>query len=1556
MATRWVTEHLKLKHDAVATPRIKPTKSLGNTTLEDLEKSAPSLGRPKKSTKPPITMMRQETPDKLEMRIQTRSVTKTLSTLKASVKKQEEEKKVADKQQSKSILGFFKSSESKGKGPRRSLAKCVSTDGAATNASDSVGQLLKTMTGAERVKASREMFARKSRTSLHGRPSLSAAILNMDEKDSKKEDEVPKEEVTPTKDDEESSTSVEIREGKGEEEERKKEDVIPMRKLVGRSTFEVIPQRKDEDEVPEEEVTPVKEEEADTTVTETVLSDDGSEDTHNRTYVIEEWEPVKRRFNTWCLDYETTDKAWLCDEVVYWYMQELCSNNDKYKVLDPCLWEVWKASAMTTESILQKMWSSQTYFFPLCEDEHWILLVINASQIWYANSTGGEPRGHVEKFMNELKRERAFFDSPYPFQKDNVNCGVHVCLMARSIATGEYWFDFPEVESFRTKFKQGLKDRNYELYSEEHVRKGKKTSMGEEGDEKKEEAKEEILEELESKSEETPGEDEVKPKDQSEKAIEVEVKRDQIPKLMDLKPDRIKSPVPRKLPNQANNQKNPKEKPTAQMGRKRKVLTGNPDKVVVKVREWFDKEFKSYIREGRSFQRLEWLTEMLTAAIHKASVGDEQTVDKMRKRCPPLDQKEGEMSTQTEIKKRYVKKEEVASQNRTGKLKRFSYWENRTKVFNSVIGQEFKQCEIPIDKIEEFFQKTTSVTNVPKKTLDEVTSRLPKLDIGEWIEEEFVSKDVQNALKKTKDTAPGVDGLQYHHLRWFDPDCKILTLIYNECRKHRKIPAHWKEAETILLYKGGEESKPDNWRPISLMPTIYKLYSSLWNRRIRSVDGVMSRCQRGFQEREGCNESIAILRSAIDVAKGKMSDLSVAWLDLTNAFGSVPHELIESTLIAYGYPETVVHIIKDMYDGASIRVKTRDEKSQQIRINSGVKQGDPISPTLFNMCLENVIRRHLEVANGHKCIGTRIKILAFADDMAILAETKGQLQKELTDMDQDCTPLNLIFKPSKCASLVIRKGVVQTTAEVKLKGVAIRNLNEKNSYKYLGVQTGAETRISEKDLMKKVLQELDKVQSSDDLTPPQKLDCIKCFVLPKMTYMYANSIPKLTELRVFANLVMRGVKVIHRIPVRGSPLEYVQLPVAKGGLGVSCPRITAMISFLVTILKKLWSTDEYIRNLYNEYLKAVVEVETGKKNVTMADIAYYLCDGKLANKKPLFGYTCFSRIRDISRGLSMNQDSPLHCFRFVEENGKLAIEVKATESGKVKRYTDIHLKKLQQLLKGDVNAALLHRFITEKPVKSEVVQVIQQHPGSNSFVRQGGKVSLACHNIIHKARLNLLNCHYNTYDKNSPKTCRRCGAENETQWHILQVCPYSWGRWITHRHDAVLYRVKELIESGSKKDWKLRIDHEFPQFARLRPDIFMESPDKKEVIIGDVACPYEHGLKGMERSWQKKVEKYDEGFQMLREQGKKVTVLPIIIGSLGTWWTPTSKSLEDLGISKTTIRKSIPILCSTVMEHSTQIYWRHIHGEHYISRPIRYGYEKPTGQWRRNDNVLSTTD
>ncbi|PIC37821.1 hypothetical protein B9Z55_010029 [Caenorhabditis nigoni] len=468
------------------------------------------------------------------------------------------------------------------------------------------------------------------------------------------------------------------------------------------------------------------------------------------------------------------------------------------------------------------------------------------------------------------------------------------------------------------------------------------------------------------------------------------------------------------------------------------------------------------------------------------------------------------------------------------------------------------------------------------------------------------------------------------------------------------------------------------------------------------------------------------------------------------------------------------------------------------------------------------------------------------------------------------------------------------------------------------------------------------------------LDCLKTFVFPKLTDMYGNSIPKITELKVLANMVMRGIKIIHRIPVKGSPLEYIQLPVGKGGLGVACPNITALTTFLVSTLKKLWSEDPYIRRLYREYLTVVVQYELGKRkeDVTIHDSASYLSN-ELPSKKDAFGYNCYARVKEVCRGLSQNQDSPLHKLKFTVVNHNLALLVQATESSSQKVYTELDIKRLQKNLKNQFITAQLHRFLVEKPVKSQVVKVIQQHPQSNSFVRTGGKVSLACHNFVHRARLNMLSCNYNTFDKTQSKSCRRCGYMNESQTHILQSCTYGMANFITARHDAVLHKVKSMVEKGGKKDWSLTIDEELPGYTRLRPDIYMQSPDKKSVLIADVSIPYENGIEAIQESWNKKMLKYEEGFKHLKDQGIQLTALPIIIGLLGTWWTPTTNSLMELGISKAATRKITPELCSTVLEHSKNIYWKHIFGDSYKPVPIRYGFETPEGnQWKKERKPL----
>ncbi|CAP30023.1 Protein CBG10693 [Caenorhabditis briggsae] len=517
----------------------------------------------------------------------------------------------------------------------------------------------------------------------------------------------------------------------------------------------------------------------------------------------------------------------------------------------------------------------------------------------------------------------------------------------------------------------------------------------------------------------------------------------------------------------------------------------------------------------------------------------------------------------------------------------------------------------------------------------------------------------------------------------------------------------------------------------------------------------MSKCQRGFQEREGCNESIGILRSAIDVAKGQKKHLSVAWLDLTNAFGSVPHELIEGTLKAYGFPKIVVTIIRDMYNGATIRVKSKTYKIDQIHIKSGVKQGDPISSTWKSHPV-------IDVCPQESRFWRLLTIWRF-----------WPTQK------------------SNFNSVITRQGKPEPP------------------------RTTTKTQV---------------IRQDHPPNPGQR----------NTTRMY---------------------------------------PAAN---------------------RKRRSRSRMSTNHNNDHVPSLNTQEA-------------LVNGQLNSK-------------------------------FVVKDDNLALMVQATDKSKIKTFEESQVERLQQLLKNETVAAQLHRFLTEKKVKSEVVEVILQHPASTKFVRSGGKVSLASHRFVHRARLNLLSCNYNTYDKTLTKACRRCGYPSESQWHILQSCTFGLAKNITARHDAVLHKIKSLVEVGDKKDWTMQIDQEIPGFTQLRPDIFLESPDEKKVLVADVACPYEHGKRAMEENWNTKLDKYQKGFQHLTEQGIEVTVLPIVISSLGTWWSPTSDSLTALGIPKSTIRNIIPELCSTVLEQQEYILephtWRKIHQHTDSLRPNGHQWKK----------------
>ena len=289
--------------------------------------------------------------------------------------------------------------------------------------------------------------------------------------------------------------------------------------------------------------------------------------------------------------------------------------------------------------------------------------------------------------------------------------------------------------------------------------------------------------------------------------------------------------------------------------------------------------------------------------------------------------------------------------------------------------------------------------------------------------------------KSMANSAPGKDRVEYRHLKSTDPDCAVLTLIYNRCLLANRIPHHWKDATTILIHKKGPSDDPANFRPIALMSCLYKLFTSLLSSRMTDFaisHELLSPNQKSARPTEGCHEHTFTLQTIVADCERSKKNSFFAWLDVKNAFGSIPHDVIYATLEHMGFPAPLIRLIRDIYTDATTSVRTsKDESTEPITIKAGVKQGCPVSAILFNLASELLIRSVLTTAADHPefpfvCHGQKISVLTYADDIVLVSRKREGLQAFLDARSRAANMLSLTFRPDKCASLSLTCGNAQS--------------------------------------------------------------------------------------------------------------------------------------------------------------------------------------------------------------------------------------------------------------------------------------------------------------------------------------------------------------------------------------------------------------------------------------------------------------------------------------------------------------------------------------------------
>ena len=208
--------------------------------------------------------------------------------------------------------------------------------------------------------------------------------------------------------------------------------------------------------------------------------------------------------------------------------------------------------------------------------------------------------------------------------------------------------------------------------------------------------------------------------------------------------------------------------------------------------------------------------------------------------------------------------------------------------------------------------------------------------------------------------AAGPDGLVYESLRWLSDSAKHeVYLLMRDMYEHATVPGGLKKSNIWLLFKDGDERLPQNYRPISLASALFKLFTSCVHQLLAAYaeqHHILSPTQRGFRAGKGAHELIHLINSVFEDANINRRPVVACFLDIKNAFPTVPHEKLLAIMTELGFPADAVTVVQEIYNGQTSSVITPYGNTDEYDVRRGTLQGDTLSPFLFIVFMEPLIR------------------------------------------------------------------------------------------------------------------------------------------------------------------------------------------------------------------------------------------------------------------------------------------------------------------------------------------------------------------------------------------------------------------------------------------------------------------------------------------------------------------------------------------------------------------------------------------------------------------------
>ena len=884
-----------------------------------------------------------------------------------------------------------------------------------------------------------------------------------------------------------------------------------------------------------------------------------------------------------------------------------------------------------------------------------------------------------------------------------------------------------------------------------------------------------------------------------------------------------------------------------------------------------------------------------------------------------------------QCRKKPVTKERLASLWRSDKAKAIKIIKN-----DSILPEKI-ECPVPISHIEEIFE-AKSASRLPAANLQETPwpkdisldppSKLPAED--PFTMEEL--KKILNCLPTRK--SPGKDGVRYEDLKTLCFEkLKTLLDIFNTCFLNKKIPSAWKIANVILIPKPGRDhSQIENWRPISLLSSVYKVFMMLIKERLMPpliATGRYCSNQKGAMPGQGLLEHAFCVKQTLEDFRHESSKLYILFIDFADAFGSIEHKIMNQAIHETGIPDMYCQILENVYLDSFFQISLGKQETKLIARNRGIIQGCPWSVYGFELGIDMLLRW---IREPYSYDHLPSPVQAYVDDIMLCSRKPEDIVDIARKLEIYCNWAQLDIKASKSALLYERRSGNnwysrgrQDRTQIELQGNKIEKYDRNKSYQYLGYFINMVGDWSQQihDILSK-FQQLMKKLDICPLPSCYKIQAINIFCIPTVESVFGIVPIPVKYLQEMEDLIVKYVRS-WLSQATNSNRRYVFIPISKGGLGIRKPTTVYFAKKLATYIGMLNSDDETVKRIARKSLS----LHMSKRKVQVIQ--------QQEDDNSTFGGYEVDELGYVKK----NTKQCLSKSSWIEVNEicvKLGFQMQFINDVYYLKIGDEVVNTPQKIYKTVVKCLIEKDMDCWKDMESQGRLANLHHTNYSCSMEhlRNGKLSDKLVNFVVKARLQIAETNVllqKMYPEVYAKYCKICRNPNDTISHVLNGCMEFKLNYM-QRHNRIVHIIHEAINKYNQHvvsyeekvitadlindDGELQLTDYFSAVRARKPDIFLIDHELKKCFIVEISVPFDAFI---DDCYEAKFQKYIPLFELLVLSGYDAKIIALIVGSLGHVHSRFTSGLKMLGIPNTVV-KSLAKYASVSAMIGSHIIWR----------------------------------